>query len=591
MPFVLAGLIAFIVQKTNVLAELSCRVFGDPTVIPEDLENVHMLLFMVMVMFLLEVVLLMLFGKYIAHRWSLLEAACSDEAALIDEWTTTVSNVPSLCDRVGLSIFNRQFSLRERLQYMLIRREFVKGRKSLSDDFDFSKYMSIVIGRELGEIVEVKLTTWLTLELIVLAFYGYLGVRDWAKVAGVIGFMASAMIGLVFVRFKLNNIHEHLTPEPPKNLAFFETSNVTPHMAFQQVKPKYHNLPLKARTYLGRLLFGDPPTRHELLFWFDRYGPRFLFALIQTVLLLSAVYIAMFAFYISNVIKRLPVSTSTHAIIIVSGVVPIALILFWLMPGIITLYIEVVNIEMLAQENVVRDVVRAQKTAKALRAMKMMRVIAFTQYMREKRGLAVQVAAGAAASDGPRAASINSSLVPGSLNDQSRSVIESIIAKALGKVSPSRAKELRDMFALFDEDHSGRIELDELGRLMEKLGEEPLEPVVLKALVDSVDTDGNQELDCDEFVELFCGYDMVKQMDPEDSVQLLFRMLDADGSGSISLSELGTALNALGDVFTLTEVEELLRDIDRNGDGEVDFEEFKELIERYGEIEKFGSTA
>mmetsp|Transcript_33909 Transcript_33909/g.56033 ORF Transcript_33909/g.56033 Transcript_33909/m.56033 type:complete len:277 (+) Transcript_33909:56-886(+) len=55
-----------------------------------------------------------------------------------------------------------------------------------------------------------------------------------------------------------------------------------------------------------------------------------------------------------------------------------------------------------------------------------------------------------------------------------------------------------------------------------------------------------------------------------------FDMLDADSGGSINLSELSLAMKALG--FSQSDIKEAMAMGDRNGDGELNFEEFCALI-------------
>ena len=51
-----------------------------------------------------------------------------------------------------------------------------------------------------------------------------------------------------------------------------------------------------------------------------------------------------------------------------------------------------------------------------------------------------------------------------------------------------------------------------------------------------------------------------------------------DGSGKIDKGELGALLASLGEELTDEELTALMKEIDADGDGEVDFEEFKTLL-------------
>lgn len=53
-----------------------------------------------------------------------------------------------------------------------------------------------------------------------------------------------------------------------------------------------------------------------------------------------------------------------------------------------------------------------------------------------------------------------------------------------------------------------------------------------------------------------------------------FKMFDINGDGKISRVELGTILCSLGETLTETELDQMIQDVDANGDGEIDLLEF-----------------
>jgi calmodulin len=62
-----------------------------------------------------------------------------------------------------------------------------------------------------------------------------------------------------------------------------------------------------------------------------------------------------------------------------------------------------------------------------------------------------------------------------------------------------------------------------------------------------------------------------------------FDMFDKEGNGTISVDELYQAFKNLGNDFTFEQVEEMVREIDADGSGEIDFEEFLSLIKKVNE--------
>lgn len=66
-----------------------------------------------------------------------------------------------------------------------------------------------------------------------------------------------------------------------------------------------------------------------------------------------------------------------------------------------------------------------------------------------------------------------------------------------------------------------------------------------------------------------------------DQIELLrkyFNQLDLDGSGTISPSEIEEMLISLGLARTREEVEEMICELDVNGNGELEFDEFLTML-------------
>ena len=64
----------------------------------------------------------------------------------------------------------------------------------------------------------------------------------------------------------------------------------------------------------------------------------------------------------------------------------------------------------------------------------------------------------------------------------------------------------------------------------------------------------------------------------ESELKATFACFDTDSSGSIDLDELQQALGRFGKAVSKEEVETIVRAVDQNSDGEIDFEEFKAIF-------------
>ena len=56
------------------------------------------------------------------------------------------------------------------------------------------------------------------------------------------------------------------------------------------------------------------------------------------------------------------------------------------------------------------------------------------------------------------------------------------------------------------------------------------------------------------------------------------QVFDKDGDGKISSTELKQVMANLGEKLTDDEIEEMIREADADGDGEVDYEEFVKMM-------------
>eukprot|EP00929_Paragymnodinium_shiwhaense_P051269 TRINITY_DN25811_c0_g1_i1.p1 TRINITY_DN25811_c0_g1~~TRINITY_DN25811_c0_g1_i1.p1 ORF type:complete len:381 (+),score=112.29 TRINITY_DN25811_c0_g1_i1:97-1143(+) len=135
--------------------------------------------------------------------------------------------------------------------------------------------------------------------------------------------------------------------------------------------------------------------------------------------------------------------------------------------------------------------------------------------------------------------------------------------------------EYREMFDLFDEDRSGAIDADELGKVMRALGLFPTNAEVLK-IVEETDEDGSGVIEFSEFLLVMVKYRKTHEPEEDPDAELLraFKVFDKDGSGYITADELRDFLTRMGEPLTDEEVDDLLRQADLDGDGQISYEEF-----------------
>lgn len=74
----------------------------------------------------------------------------------------------------------------------------------------------------------------------------------------------------------------------------------------------------------------------------------------------------------------------------------------------------------------------------------------------------------------------------------------------------------------------------------------------------------------------------VKELDTEQELINAFRVFDKDGSGTISSDELRNVLKSLGENLTDSELDEMIKLADHNGDGHIDCERPHQQLEAFG---------
>lgn len=121
-------------------------------------------------------------------------------------------------------------------------------------------------------------------------------------------------------------------------------------------------------------------------------------------------------------------------------------------------------------------------------------------------------------------------------------------------------------FALFDRDKDGSIDELELSAALAQLGN-PVDDDVVRAYLGRVDHDRSGVLSRPQFIEL------LGMKPPEPDVLRAFRAFDLDGDGYVQADELSAMFGAVGIEDSAT-VQELVAELDLDGDGRIDLGEF-----------------
>ncbi|RWW46143.1 hypothetical protein BHE74_00047952, partial [Ensete ventricosum] len=158
----------------------------------------------------------------------------------------------------------------------------------------------------------------------------------------------------------------------------------------------------------------------------------------------------------------------------------------------------------------------------------------------------------------------------------SRSLLYSIPCGGMAEqLTDDQISEFKEAFSLFDKDGDGCITTKELGTVMRSLGQNPTE-AELQDMINEVDADGNGTIDFPEFLNLMAR--KMKDTDSEEELKEAFRVFDKDQNGFISAAELRHVMTNLGEKLTDEEVDEMIREADVDGDGQINYDEFVKIM-------------
>lgn len=129
-----------------------------------------------------------------------------------------------------------------------------------------------------------------------------------------------------------------------------------------------------------------------------------------------------------------------------------------------------------------------------------------------------------------------------------------------------------------DKDGNGTLDKQEVLEGYEEHFGIPMTEDQVDEMFAAVDIDGNGCIDYTEFVMATMNE---KDLISQQKLKAAFRLMDKDGSGAISPEEIKKALGIDDDQDET--LDRLIKEIDENGDGEIQFEEFCKMMNKLNE--------
>jgi len=140
--------------------------------------------------------------------------------------------------------------------------------------------------------------------------------------------------------------------------------------------------------------------------------------------------------------------------------------------------------------------------------------------------------------------------------------------------SKEEKKDLEKIFKSMDKDGNGTLDREEVLAGYEEHFGVAVTSEMVDAMFKAVDLDGNNCIDYTEFVMATMNE---KDLITNEKLKAAFNLFDKDGSGTISPDEIR---RALGLDSTDKHLNDLIAEVDENGDGEIQFDEFCHMMKR-----------
>ncbi|XP_060833944.1 troponin C-like [Rhopalosiphum padi] len=147
-------------------------------------------------------------------------------------------------------------------------------------------------------------------------------------------------------------------------------------------------------------------------------------------------------------------------------------------------------------------------------------------------------------------------------------------------LSKDQLKVLRKAFDTFDTEKNGKITCANINIILDMLGH-ATDTVTVRNIVAEIDHQGTGTLSFDDFCTLAARFMTEEEEDSEaikTELREAFRLYDKEGNGYITTEVLREILSELDNNMSDEELDQMIDEIDADGSGTVDFDEFMEVM-------------
>jgi len=139
-------------------------------------------------------------------------------------------------------------------------------------------------------------------------------------------------------------------------------------------------------------------------------------------------------------------------------------------------------------------------------------------------------------------------------------------------------EEIKEAFNLFDTEGKGNIDVRELKASFRALGFQVKKAEIRQMFIDMDKDLSSAVVTFDEFIEMVSP--RMLNRDSREEIMKVFALFDDDNTGAISFKNLKRVATELGENLTDEELQEMVDEADRDGDGVINEEEFYRVMRK-----------
>ncbi|XP_064085548.1 troponin C, isotype gamma-like [Macrobrachium nipponense] len=148
----------------------------------------------------------------------------------------------------------------------------------------------------------------------------------------------------------------------------------------------------------------------------------------------------------------------------------------------------------------------------------------------------------------------------------------------MDSLEPDQIDALRKAFDSFDTEKQGFITADTVGTILRMMGVKISEKNLAEVIAET-DEDGSGQIEFEEFIELSAKF-LIEEDEEALKAELkeAFRIYDKEGNGFITTDVLREILSEIDNKLTATDLDGIIEEVDEDGSGTLDFDEFMEMM-------------